>query len=211
MFTQEIEHTAIELGEKCAAFYFEQPPVETAKRIAGKLAQKRFHIPPEEAGWTPEDLATAFDRIDESGNVILYDHFGATDWDTVRAKMRYLALAEGVKHFFLDHLTALAAEQNDERKALEVIMAQIAKFAQAHKVCVYFISHLATPDGTPHEEGGRVMIRHFKGSRTIGFWSNFLFAMERNQQEENLALRHITTFRVLKDRVSGQATGQVGS
>lgn len=207
VFTEIIEQTANELKEKCALFYLEQPPVETAKRVAGKHAGKRFHVP--DGSWTAEELGNAFDTLAQNENIFLYDHFGSTDWATILAKMRHLAVAEGVKHFFLDHLTALAAEAEDERKALEEIMAQIAGFAQEHQVCFYGISHLATPDGTPHEEGGRVMIRHFKGSRAIGFWSHFMFGLERNQQEEDPVLRSTTTFRFLKDRLTGQSTGEV--
>jgi twinkle protein len=113
-----------------------------------------------------------------------------------------------VKHFFLDHLTALAAAEEDERKALEKITAEIASFAQAYNVCMYVISHLATPEGKPHEEGGRVMIRHFKGSRAIGFWAHFMFGLERDQQAEDIAVRQHTIFRILKDRFTGQATGK---
>ena len=70
------------------------------------------------------------------------------------------------------------------------------------------ISHLATPDGKPHEEGGRVMLRHFKGSRAIGFWSHFAFGLERNQQAQDEDDRHVTSFRVLKDRYTGNSTGK---
>lgn len=52
------------------------------------------------------------------------------------------------------------------------------------------------------------MIRHFKGSRSIGFWCHFMFGLERNQQAEDEEERQTTVFRVLKDRVSGQATGK---
>lgn len=206
-FTQEIVNTAITLNEKVAAFYLEQPPAETGKRVAGKLAGKRFHVP--DGTWTQDELVEAFDRIEATGSVFLYDSFGSTEWDVIKAKMKYLVHTEGVKHVFLDHLTALAAAEEDEKKALERIMAEIAGFAQEHNVCFYFISHLATPEGKPHEEGGRVMIRHFKGSRAIGFWSHFMFGLERNQQAEDEVERQTTIFRCLKDRLSGQATGKV--
>lgn len=205
-FTQEIKHTAIDLGEKCALFYLEQPPAETAKRVAGKLKGRRFHVP--DGSWTEAELIAAFEQIESSGNVFMYDSFGSTEWETILAKMKYLVHTEGVKHIFLDHLTALAAAEEDEKKALEKIMAEIASFTEANGLYFYFISHLATPEGKPHEEGGRVMIRHFKGSRAIGFWSHFMFGLERNQQADDEDERQTTTFRVLKDRHTGQATGK---
>lgn len=207
VFTQIIEHTAITLNEPCGVLYLEQPVVETARRIAGKVAGKRFHVPDD--SWTQEELVEAFNRIEASGNLYLYDHFGSSDWEIVKARMRYMVVGLGVKHIFLDHLTALAAGEEDERKALETIMSEMAGMAQELKFCLYFISHLNTPEGKPHEEGGRVMIRHFKGSRAIGFWSHFMFGLERNQQDNSVEMRHVTTFRILKDRYTGQGTGKV--
>ena len=68
----------------------------------------------------------------------------------------------GVKHVYLDHLTALA-DPNRERESLEIITKELALLAQELEIIIHVISHLATPDGKPHEEGGRVMLRHFKG------------------------------------------------
>jgi len=206
VFDEIIVFTAMELNEKCGVFKLEQPPAESAKRLAGKHASKRFHVP--DAGWTQEELIVAFDQLSDGGSVFLYDHFGTTDWDIVSTKVRHMVVAEGVKHIFLDHLTAFAADADDERKVLEQVMASFAKLAQELNFCLYYISHLATPEGKPHEEGGRVMIRHFKGSRAIGFWSHFMVGLERDQQAANELTRNTTTLRVLKDRYTGQATGK---
>jgi twinkle protein len=51
------------------------------------------------------------------------------------------------------------------------------------------------------------MIRHFKGSRAIGFWCHAMYALERNQQPEGDDEKR-TTFRILKDRFAGRATGK---
>lgn len=110
------------------------------------------------------------------------------------------------KLIYVDHLTALADTAN-EKESLEQIMKEMAGLANELNVIITYVSHLATPEGKPHEEGGRVMIRHFKGSRAIGFWSYFLIGLERNQQAESDDERQTTTLRVLKDRYTGQATG----
>lgn len=206
VFDEIIVHTVTTCNEKCGIFKLEQPPAESAKRLAGKYAGKRFHVP--DAGWTQQELIDAFDTLEYTGNVFLYDHFGTTDWEIISSKMRHMAVADGVKHIFLDHLTAFAAEADDEKKVLEQVMAGLAKLAQELNVCIYFISHLTTPEkGQSHEEGGRVTIRQFKGSRAIGFWSHFMFGLERDQQSDDEAVRTTTVFRVLKDRYTGQSTG----
>lgn len=206
VFTQIIAHDATVLKKRCGVIYLEQPNVETARRIAGKVAGKRFHVP--DGSWTPAELLTAIDTLNATGNVILYNHFGSADWETVQSRIRYMVTGLGCEHIFLDHLTALAAGEEDERVALEGIMAEMAGMGQELGHKTHFISHLATPEGKPHEEGGRVMIRHFKGSRAIGFWSHFMFGLERNQQAEDQVERATTAFRILKDRYTGQSVGQ---
>lgn len=208
-FTEQMQFDLTRLGEKVGVFALEQMPAETTKRLAGKFAGKRFHIPKAAAGWTQDELIGALDALEAAPGLFLYDNFGATDWDVIKVTIRFLAHSEGVRLFYLDHLTALAAAEDDERTALERITAEMASLAKELRICIHFISHLATPEGTPHEEGGRVMIRHFKGSRSIGFWSHFMFGLERAQQHENPKLRGITTFRCLKDRHTGNATGEV--
>lgn len=211
--TQQVEFDINVLGLDVGIFYFEQNPEESAMRIVGKIGRKPFHIPndPDEAPiWTQAELDAAWSKFEQTkGRVFAYDSFGVNDWDQVKERIRFLAHSEGVKHIYIDHLTALAAWQDDERKALEVIMSDIGGLVKELDIAVYLISHLATPEGKPHEEGGRVMIRHFKGSRAIGFWCHYMFGLERDQQAEDEATRKTTTFRCLKDRYTGRATGSV--
>jgi twinkle protein len=205
-FAQTITHFAAEHKVPVGVFSLEQHPTETATRLAGKLAKKTFHIP--DSGWTEADFETAWATLMKSGKVFLYDSFGNNDWEVVKEKMEYLHHAHGVRYFFLDHLTALAAWQDDERKALEVIMSEMGSLVKKLDCTIFLISHLATPEGKPHEEGGRVMIRHYKGSRAIGFWSHFVIALERDQQADRETQRKTTTVRVLKDRYTGRSTGE---
>lgn len=207
LFTQTVEHLVTHHHVPVGVFALEQAPRETAARIAGKFARKTFHIP--ESGWSSSDLDAAWDSLMQSGKVFLYDSFGNNDWDIIKEKIEYLAHAENVRHFFLDHLTALAAWQDDERKELESIMSEMGALVKKLDCALFLISHLATPDGKPHEEGGRVTIRHFKGSRAIGFWSHYMFGLERDQQADAENVRKTTTFRVLKDRYTGRATGEI--
>lgn len=189
-----------------AGFFLETSPVDTLVRVAGKLAGKTFHVPGD--GWTQDELKEAIGRVKGAAPLYLYDSFGATEWDVIHRKIIYLAQAMGVKDFFLDHITALAAGEEDERIFIENMMPEIAGVTKRLGLRMHLVSHLATPEGTPHEEGGRVTIRHFKGSRAIGFWSHFMFGLERDQQEEDLTKRNTTTFRILKDRKTGRGVGK---
>lgn len=202
-FTQQIEYDISVLEMRVGVIYLEQKPTETATRIAGKLARKQFHIP--DAGWTPAEKKEAVRKL--RGKVTMYDSWGETDWQVVANKIRYMVRGLGIKLIYLDHLTAMADPAN-EKESLETIMKQMAGLANELGCIIHFISHLTTPEGKPHEEGGRVMIRHFKGSRAIGFWSYFMFGLERNQQADDPDEAQTTIFRILKDRYTGQSTGK---
>ena len=202
LFTTMITNDVMTLGITTGVIYLEQDVAETGKRIAGKLVGRKFHVP--DGSWTQDELLDAWGRLKDSGKLHLYDAFGALDWATVQAKIRYMVVSLGCEHIYLDHMTALAAAEADERKALEKIMAEAASMAKALGFVLHYVSHLATPEGKPHEEGGRVMAKHFKGSRALAFWSHAMFGLERDQQDTSGAP---TVLRVLKDRFTGQSTG----
>lgn len=202
--TQQIDYDINTLGLKAGLIFLEQKPTETVVRVAGKNKGKRFHVP--DGTWTGEERKAAVSEM--RGKVTLYDSFGQTDWPVIANKIRFMAVSEGIRIFYLDHLTAMA-DTADEKGSLEQIMKEMAGLAMELQIIIHFVSHLTTPDGKPHEEGGQVSIRHFKGSRAIGFWSYFMFGLERNQQAEDPVVKSTTIFRVLKDRYTGQATGHL--
>lgn len=204
-FKEIIQHVIENDNLPVGVFFLEEPPETTAKVLAGKFFNKRFHVP--DAEWTQDELDKGLDALD--GKIYFYNHFGQKSYESLKAKIRYMVISLGVKDIFIDHLTALVTEELDVNAALGRIMADMASLTQELDFTLYFISHLSTPNGTPHEEGGRVTASQFRGSRTIMFWSHFLFGYERNQQAESEAERNTTTFRVLKDRYTGLSTGHV--
>jgi twinkle protein len=204
VFTQQIAYDIDKLGKKVGVIYLEQNVVETVQRVAGKLDQRLYHIP--DAEWTREQYIESIDSIESRQQLYLMEHFGAMDWATVKSIIQYFAKVYDIEVIYLDHLTALSANESDERRALDGIMADMASLAQSEGLIIHFISHLTTPDGKPHEEGGRVMEKHFTGSRAIARWAHYMFGLERDKQAEDPVQRQTTTFRVLKDRFTGRAT-----
>lgn len=205
-FKEVMQHILTVEGATIGVFSLEEHPALTAKIIAGKMANKKFHVP--DAGWTREELEQGIRRLE--GRVYLYNHFGQKDWATIKNKIRYMVVSLGIKDIFLDHLTALVAETENVNKEFERVMADMAALSQELDFTLYFISHLTRPNtGPSHEEGGRVTVSQFRGSGAIGFWSNFLFALERDQQAEAEQDRNTVRLRVLKDRYTGLSTGRV--
>jgi twinkle protein len=181
------------------AILLEENPVKTLRTLAGMRMGVRVHVPGVE--FDEAELAKAIDEMD--GLFFPYNHFGAKDWDSVKERIRYMVLALGIKDIFLDHLTALIAHEEDDRKALDAIMSDLASMVEQYGFTLHFISHLTTPKGQAHEEGGRVLEKHFTGSRAIARWAHNLYALERDKQEPDSP----TIFRILKERETGDATG----
>lgn len=204
-FTQQIVYDVTELKEQVGIIFLEQVRSETANRLAGKMKGKAFHIP--DGSWKDIDRVAALRELADMRRVHLYNSFGKSDWDRIKQIIRHLALNDGVKLFYLDHLTALADPAN-ERESLEVIMEELASLAQQLKIVIHYISHLSTPEKGSHEEGAQVSLKHFKGARAIGFWTHFAFGLERNKVHEDPAERCILTIRCIKDRLTGRADGQ---
>lgn len=204
--TQDMDHMVEVNGESIGVFSLEQAVTETALRIAAKAAKTPLHIPD---CWDEKKFDAAWEKLNKGpAKVYLYDSFGANEWEAIKGKIEFLAHAEGVRWFYLDHLTALAAAAEDERVALEQIMADMGALVKRLNITIHLVSHLATPEKGSHEEGARVTIRQFKGSRAIGFWCHYMVGLERDQQAADESSRTTTTLRVLKDRFTGRATGQ---
>lgn len=204
-FTQQMAFDISELNMPVGVIYLEQPVEETAIRVAGKYTKQILHIPgrfEEQAKWDALELCR--------GKVHMFEHFGSKEWDTIEKKIRYMNKALGIQSIYFDHLTALVAEAQDERRELDRVLARIASLGQELGLYFHEISHLNTPaDGKSHEEGARVRARDFAGSRAIARWSHYMFGMERNTQAEDPVERSTTTFRIVKDRYTGQATGAI--
>jgi len=200
-------HLLVHHKQNVGLLFLEEANRDTVLSIMGKQASVLFHIP--DAQYSEVQFKEAWDATAGTGRLFLYDHFGSSSWEVIKSRIRYLVINCGCRYLFLDHITALVSgdKDGDERKALDFIMTELASLVRQLNINIHVISHLATPEGKPHEEGGRVQIRHFRGSRSIGQWSSFLLGLERNQQSENIAERHTSTLRVLKDRYTGRATG----
>jgi twinkle protein len=202
----EMAHTVFELGEPIGVFSWESDPKLILRHLMGKAVHKRLHIPdPDDILWTKADLAAAKQLFHDKahGKVFMNDSFGVSDLQQVLDRIRYLAHAHGVLHVVLDPLTALAAGMEDERRGLDQAMAAIASLSQELNITIYIVSHLTTADEGAHEEGARVMVKHLRGSRAIGYWAHCILGIERDQQDQGSP----TTVRLLKNRIDGSKVG----
>ena len=206
LLIQEAEYAISHHGEPVGLFFLEASPQDIAIRLAGKHVGQPLHIPDPDR---PDNvIRDAVNALADTHRVFLYDAYGMAEWDNIAERIRFLHHAHGVRYFVVDNLTAFAAGAEDERRELERVMAEAAGLAQELQSFIWIVSHLATPEGTPHENGGMIMLRHLKGSRAIAAWAHFAIGLERDQQADDEVERRTTTVRILKDRFSGRATGK---
>ena len=197
------EQLIIRNGEKIGVFMLEEPNAKTLKRIAGKIKCKQFHNP--EVTYDQVELDSALDELDDK--ILLYDHQEDRTWDTIKLAIRHLVLVEGCKSIVLDPITALttdfkSSETNDE---LNRMFGEVSGMAEALGFTLFYSSHLNEPaTGTPHEEGGRVKLSQFTGSKAMIRWTHYIIGLERDTQAEDIDEKNTVTCRVLKDREHGR-------
>jgi twinkle protein len=204
-------HDVIELKQDIFVIAFEAHYTETATVLAGKIGGRKFHLPATvDNQWTAEEKNAALDAMEstENGTVHLYDARGEADWDTVEKRIEFMHANHGVKVFYIDNLTAFAAANPEkERTIIEGIMGKMAALTTRLGIIAHYVSHLATPEGKSHEEGGSVLVRHFKGARAIGFWTHTVIGLERNTIDEDEDSKRTVCVVLLKIRKNGSKAG----
>jgi twinkle protein len=168
------------------------------------LAQKPFFKP--DCEYTEEELRGVIEPYEDS--LFVYDHSGSSDWVEIERHIRWLVKACGVTEVYVDNLTVLAANADDERRFLDGLLKDMKSLATGLGIVFHTLSHLSTPDGKPHEEGGRVEAKQFTGSRAVMRYADFMWGIERDTQADDLRVRSTSTFRILKDRLTGQSAGE---
>lgn len=194
------------VDERVGIMSLEETVERTALGIMGLRAGKRLHLDPDQLA-RPE-----FDRLFAatvgSGRYFLYEHKGKFSLDGTIAKVRYLARGCGCTVIVVDNLTIVSSgsDTDDERRSLDLAMTQLSAVALECGVALIVVHHLKRPGSTSektHEEGGRTSLAHLRGSGSIGYYSNTVLGLERNQQASDAKVKNTTRVRVLKCRHTG--------
>lgn len=204
-FCREIAYDLV-VNQKQTVGYvaLEETTKRTALGLMGIHLDRPIHLGKE--GVTESELKSAFDVTVGSGRVFLYDHFGSLDSENLVSRIRFLARGCDCSWIVLDHISIAVSgiEDGDERRIIDNLMTKLRSLVQETGVGMILVSHLSTPKGDSHEEGGATSLNQLRGSRSIGQLSDTVIGVERNQQDEGR--KNISTLRILKDR-NGGATG----
>lgn len=191
--------------EKVGIISLEESVESAALGQVSILMEKRLHLPKVREDVDDADIKTAAASILDS--YCFYDH-GGIDLDAAKLlpRLRFMVLAEGCRYIVLDHISIMvsgSAAEGDERKRIDELVTKLRHITEELKFGLHIVSHLRRPQGTPHEEGGRITLADIRSSGALGQMSNLVIAAERNQQAPGTKANHVA-LRVLKNRFSGQ-------
>ena len=202
-------HLGVNLNLKVGMLMLEENIRRTAKGLMAVHAGKRLALNRHLV--TDEEYEQIYKDVLGNGNFVFFQHFGSLESDNLISKIRYLAVAEKCDFIVLDHITIAISglDIDNERKATDVLMTQLRSLAEETGVGMLIISHLKRVEGTPAEEGGAISLSHLRGSQGLAQLSDGVWALERNQQDEDESKKNTVRIRVLKSRHTGE-TGVAG-
>lgn len=199
-----IAHNLIRQGHRVGYISLEESLTRTAERLVSAHMGVLLHI--DRSGVTDQQLASVW-KENFDGRVVVFNHFGSMDAETLLARVRYMRVAEGVDFIVLDHLSILvsgwSSADGDERRLIDNAMTTLRSICEQTGVGMLIISHLRSPGdkAKSHEEGGRPKLNELRGSKSISQLSDGVIAIVRDQQGDD---PHLSEVHVLKNRHTGQ-------
>lgn len=195
-FLKEIEYKLLqdeELKEKkygVGFLHLEEPKRDIALGLMSIHNNKPYHLP--DTHKTTEELTQAYREVVDTDRVVIWDHFGSNEIDTVLAKIRHM-VALGCKYIVIDHLTIIVSDQSgDERKQLDEISTKIKVLTMNLAICVIAVIHI-------NRQG---QVRGSAGPEQV---SNNVIRLERDKRDTDEWRRNVTRMIVEKCRLSGRS------
>lgn len=194
--------------EKIGIISLEEAPAETARRLSGM----QLELNTAETDIPIEQLKVGFDAVFGDDRVLLLDHQGSVNDDSLMNMIEYMALM-GCKYIFLDHITLAVSEGVNDltgNEAIDSLMSSLLKLVKRHNFWLGLISHLrkAPSSGKSFEEGLMPNLDSAKGSGSIKQISFGVIGFARDQINPDPVIRSTINFSVLKNRYTG-LTGPV--
>jgi twinkle protein len=191
-------------GFKIGMMMLEESPTTTVKRqVAIRLKRPIYRTG---CQVDQEVLDRAFQSVTRDRRLEVYSQLKVTSPEQMLDRLKFMIKGLGCKLIILDHLTIVmsGSDSDNERQAIDKFMTNLRALTESTGSVLILISHLNKQTGKDsHEEGGRVMLSHLKGSGGIAQLSDFTLAAERAQQSEDPSKRMTTLWRFLKNRWTG--------
>lgn len=190
---------------KVGMILLEESVNKTAIKMAGKMANQRFDSPQYE--FAKERKEAAIQELSDLNNLFLYDNHGNKDWDKLKTVIRHMAVSEGCKVVFLDHITALTDCSENPNQLGEKIVTELNSLALSCGVAIIAISHIRKFSSSQQtaEDGGDISLDDLKGTGAIKQWFwNIISITKAGEGDEYKHFRKLT---LLKCRNFGEHVG----
>lgn len=192
---------------KVWSYSSEQDANEQLVRQASNKENIPFYIPGTD--WHKEKILQAIDDLED--RLIIWEPEGPVTIDSIFAKMKYAAIADGCKVFFVDHLKGIDSQLQDVHNQMGKFLCDIKQFAKNQKVHIVLISHVAKNKkqaraGEEDESWNRGRIptkEDAYGSSAITAWADNIIALSRNVESEDEYEQRILHVHYLKTRLMG--------
>lgn len=218
-------------------FSFEQNPESTIRRIVGSKVKERLHLPG--ARWDETEIREEAMKLDQK--IWLYKKAASATLDDIFNAIRYLAKAKNCKLFIIDNLKGLKLGYDNDKavelmtslqalcKELQVnvwLLSHVNKDGVRQSTHVGFSSKVENPHGNLTEEQIKETMEKFKvswetgriptkenveGSSVICDLADYVWALARNTQSENIAVRSQLNIVPRKCRLDSSLTGKMFS
>lgn len=194
-FMKEIEYALLqdpelkERGYGVGFLHLEESKRDTALGLMSIHKNKPYHLP--DTAKSDNELIEAYNDVVNTDRVVIYDHFGSNDIETILAKIRHMT-ALGCRYIVLDHLSIVVSDQSgDERKQLDEISTKLKTLTMNLNICVVAVIHV-------NRQG---QVRGSAGPEQV---ANNIVRLERDKKETDEWRRNITRIVVEKCRLSGR-------
>jgi twinkle protein len=201
-------HLLTTTKDKIGVVSLEESPAETARKLAGMVLTRN----PAKEEIPLEDLKVGFDTVFGDDRVVLLDHQGSINDNSIVDQLEYMCLV-GCRYLFIDHITILVSEGVEHltgNEAQDKVMNDLLRLVKRHPVWIGLVSHLRKAPNTKKsfEEGQLPSIDDIRGSGSIKQISFDIISFSRNLTADSEAERNTIKMRVLKSRYTG-LTGNV--
>jgi twinkle protein len=194
-FLKEVEYglltapEVIEKGYGVGFLHLEELDTDLALGLMSIHRNKRYNLPDTEK--TADELRSAYDEIINTSRVVIYDHFGSNEIDSIIAKVRHMA-ALGCKYIVLDHLSIVVSDQSgDERKQLDEITTKLKTLCMEANIALIAVIH--------QNRQGQI-----RGTAGVEQLANIILRLERDLISPDPWRRNVTKVWVEKNRFCGR-------
>lgn len=203
---KQVEAHCYQHKQKIGVIHLEEPAADTINGLLTLSTGLPFHVP--DSDIPDAKRREVVDALIRDRRLVLFDKSIGFDEDIILSTIRYMVQGLGCDQVFLDHLTAITDQYDrDVTQKTRNLIVKLGKLVTSLEFPLFAISHLRKADGKPHEEGGRVHLDDLLGAGAIKQWAEHVFALERDNQNEDPDLRNLPVLRDLKNRPLGQFTG----